>query len=71
TATKVQSELNGKQPHPKDAPEEAAFLARVRNEAALDVYDVTVDYREMVIQYGRWPPGGLVPSVPLARALFC
>jgi len=29
--------------------EEAEFLARVRNEAELDVYDVTVDYREMVI----------------------
>ena len=32
--------------------EEAEFLARVRNEAELDVYDVTVDYREMVIQFG-------------------
>ncbi|KAM7206893.1 Calcium-activated chloride channel domain containing protein [Naviculisporaceae sp. PSN 640] len=35
-----------------DAPEEADFLTRVRNEAELDVYDVTVDYREMVIQFG-------------------
>ena len=36
----------------KDAPEEAAFLSRVRDEAELDVYDVTVDYREMVVQFG-------------------
>ena len=33
-----------------DSPEEAAFLARVRNEAELDVYDVTSDLREMVMQ---------------------
>lgn len=38
--------------HPKDVPEEAAFLCRVRNEAELDVYDVTIDYREMVVQFG-------------------
>lgn len=36
----------------KDLPEEAAFLERVRNEATLDVYDVTIDYREMVVQFG-------------------
>lgn len=36
----------------KDPPEEAAFLNRVRNEVELDTYDVTVDYREMVIQFG-------------------
>ena len=40
---------------PADAPEEAAFLARVRNEAELDVYDVATDYREMVVQFGRLP----------------
>lgn len=33
-----------------DPPEEASFLARVRNEAELDVYDVTTDFREMVVQ---------------------
>lgn len=38
--------------HPKDQPEEAAFLARVRDEAELDEYDVTIDYREMVVQFG-------------------
>lgn len=38
--------------HEKDVPAEAAFLERVRNEAELDVYDVTTDYREMVVQFG-------------------
>lgn len=33
-----------------DPPEETAFLARVRQEAELDVYDVTTDLREMVLQ---------------------
>lgn len=37
----------------KDPEEEAAFLERVRNEAELDDYDVTVDYREMVVQFGN------------------
>ncbi|KAK4231333.1 calcium-activated chloride channel-domain-containing protein [Podospora fimiseda] len=36
----------------KDSPDEAAFLKRVRNEAELADYDVTIDYREMVIQFG-------------------
>ncbi|KUI68308.1 hypothetical protein VM1G_03920 [Cytospora mali] len=36
----------------KDHEDEAAFLNRVRNEAELDEYDVTVDYREMVVQFG-------------------
>jgi anoctamin-10 len=35
-----------------DPPEEAAFLERVRKEAELDVYDVTADLREMVLQFG-------------------
>ena len=35
-----------------DLPEEAEFLARVRDEAELDTYDVTVDLREMIIQFG-------------------
>jgi hypothetical protein len=35
-----------------DQPEEKAFLARVRQEAELDVYDVTSDLREMVLQVG-------------------
>jgi anoctamin-10 len=33
-----------------DPQEEKAFLTRVRNEAMLDVYDVTTDLREMVLQ---------------------
>ena len=36
-----------------DAPEEAQFLERVRNEAELDTYDVTVDFREMIVQFGK------------------
>lgn len=35
-----------------DSPEESEFLARVRNEAQLGVYDVASDLREMIIQYG-------------------
>ncbi|KAM0249217.1 hypothetical protein ACHAQJ_009123 [Trichoderma viride] len=35
-----------------DQPEEAEFLKRVRNQTGLEVYDVTADYREMVMQYG-------------------
>jgi anoctamin-10 len=55
----VQSEMahkNGKpNTTPNDLPEEAAFLSRVRNEAELGVYDVSVDYREMVVQFGELP----------------
>lgn len=36
-----------------DLPEEAVFLARIRNEAELAVYDVTGDFREMVVQFGK------------------
>ena len=39
-------------PSEHDPPEEAAFLARVRQEAELNVYDVTVDLREMALQFG-------------------
>lgn len=39
----------------EDHPEETAFLARVRNEAELGVYDVTTDLREMVVQFGKYP----------------
>jgi len=51
TVEKV-SEKNGNGPQIKDVPEERSFLERVRDEAELDQYDVTVDYREMVIQFG-------------------
>jgi anoctamin-10 len=43
-----------KKPEVKDHPEEAAFLQRVRHESELETYDVSGDYREMVIQYGEW-----------------
>jgi hypothetical protein len=63
TVEKVQSELSEKSTdnHPKDQPEEAEFLKRVRNEAELDEYDVTIDYREMVIQFGMSPFPSLLP----------
>ncbi|KAH0543695.1 hypothetical protein FGG08_002011 [Glutinoglossum americanum] len=48
-----------------DPPEEAAFLARVRDEARLEIYDVNVDLREMCMQFGYlvlfsvvWPLSG-------------
>lgn len=52
----VQTEMSNKndQSQIQDPEEEAAFLERVRNEAELDDYDVTVDYREMVIQFGKF-----------------
>lgn len=37
----------------QDNPEEVEFMKRVRNECEMDVYDVTEDYREMVMQFGR------------------
>ncbi|KAK4152505.1 Anoctamin-10 [Chaetomidium leptoderma] len=54
TVEKVQTEMSEKSSsgQPKDQPDEASFLKRVRNEAELDEYDVTVDYREMVVQFG-------------------
>ena len=50
-----------------DAPEEASFLARVRSEAELEVYDVTVDLREMVVQFGYLALFSVVwPLVPVS-----
>lgn len=43
----------GTNPVADDHPEEAAFLVRVRNEAELGKYDVTSDFREMIVQFGR------------------
>ncbi|KAI1434541.1 DUF590-domain-containing protein [Xylaria sp. CBS 124048] len=55
----------------QDIPEEHVFLQRVREEAKLEVYDVAVDYREMVVQFGWmslfstiWP---ITPSLFLAN----
>ncbi len=39
-------------PTADDHPDESAFLVRVRNEAELDIYDVTTDFREMIVQFG-------------------
>jgi anoctamin-10 len=50
------AEKNGNGPAIKDVPEEHSFLKRVRDEAELDQYDVTVDYREMIIQFGTLTP---------------
>ncbi|KAM3084201.1 hypothetical protein ACMFMG_001694 [Clarireedia jacksonii] len=57
---------NGASPTQNEHPEETAFLTRVRNEAELDIYDVTTDFREMIIQFGYlslfsvvWPLTGL------------
>lgn len=55
TVAKVQSELaspSSPKRAAKDHPDEAAFLKRVRTQADLEEYDVTIDYREMVIQFG-------------------
>ncbi|KAK3679495.1 hypothetical protein LTR78_001056 [Recurvomyces mirabilis] len=50
-----------------DAPEEKEFLARVRGEAELDVYDVTADLREMVVQYGYLTLFSVIwPLVPVS-----
>lgn len=50
-----------------DDPEEAEFLTRVRDEVELESYDVTDDYRELVIQFGNMALFSLVwPLVPLA-----
>ena len=42
-------------PTADDLPEESAFLVRVRNEAELGNYDVTGDFREMIVQFGECP----------------
>lgn len=39
--------------HVADHAEEKDFLQRVRNECELEVYDVSGDYREMIMQFGR------------------
>lgn len=53
-------------PSEHDRPEEASFLASVRRQAELGVYDVSEDLREMVVQFGYlslfsvvWPLTGL------------
>ncbi|KAI1324170.1 DUF590-domain-containing protein [Xylariaceae sp. FL0255] len=50
--SKVQAKRAAQDNSVVDAPEERAFLRRVRDEAQLGVYDVASDYREMVVQFG-------------------
>jgi hypothetical protein len=55
----VQADLAAKHggvssPTAADHAEEAAFLERVKNEAELDNYDVTGDFREMIVQFGEY-----------------
>lgn len=57
--------VRGPGPQEQDDADEAEFLKRVREECHLDDYDVTADYREMVMQYGylalfsvAWPLAG-------------
>lgn len=64
-----------------DPPEEVDFLKRVRNQTGLEVYDVTADYREMVMQFGEsnytphsiniWVWIWLITLNRLSLSLFC
>ncbi|RCI14066.1 hypothetical protein L249_8052 [Ophiocordyceps polyrhachis-furcata BCC 54312] len=47
-------QVRGPRMQEQDDEEEAEFLKRVREECLLEEYDVTADYREMVMQYGRF-----------------
>lgn len=63
------AKAGGARPDPgvEDAPEEKDFLTRVRSEAELDVYDVTSDFREMVIQFGYLSMFSVIwPLVPVS-----
>jgi anoctamin-10 len=40
-------------PGADDHPEEKDFLVRARHEAELSAYDVTTDFREMIVQFGK------------------
>lgn len=51
-----------------DEPAERAFLARVRNEAELGLYDVETDLREMCVQFGYLTL--FSPVWPLAAVSF-
>lgn len=50
--TQVQEMQHQGPMHADDHAEEREFLKRVRQECELEVYDVTGDYREMIMQYG-------------------
>lgn len=66
TADRAARRGGGLGPTADDHPEEADFLERVRNQADLCAYDVTTDFREMVVQFGYlslfsviWPLTGV------------
>ncbi|RDA96145.1 hypothetical protein CP533_1797 [Ophiocordyceps camponoti-saundersi (nom. inval.)] len=66
-------QVRGPGPQEQDDEEEADFLKRVREECLLEEYDVTDDYREMVMQYGGLslsPPSLPTRPWPLAACCF-
>jgi len=75
-ATAKAKELQGKKAPANDPAEEVDFLRRVRDECELEAYDVTGDYREMVMQYGKRHsresvrPRGILTGHRLPFALF-
>ncbi len=52
-----------------DHSEEVGFLKRVREECQLECYDVSSDYREMIIQYGEFEPPPSSPILPVYSQL--
>ena len=51
-ATQQVEKMTTKEKAAADPEGEHSFLERVRNEASLEVYDVTTDLREMAVQFG-------------------
>ena len=55
---KAKEYQSGDKSNAKDHPQEAEFLQRVRHESELAPYDVSGDYREMAMQFGKSINGG-------------
>ncbi|KAK2753305.1 hypothetical protein FQN55_003434 [Onygenales sp. PD_40] len=70
--TEEQAKKNGSpttktKPIFEDAPGEADFLTRIRHESQLSEYDVSTDFREMVVQFGYLSLFSVVwPLVPVS-----